>query len=148
MAWKTLDETSVLSRLTDAEVSALKTAATRAGQPDTIAEIIGQVVQDWRGLLRRHHVLAEGSTIPSEIESHVLAEIRYRLFTRLPGMKSLLDERRVEEWTEANRTKGRLKNYVFEDAIAAEATAAMPQAGIELTKSDNRIFTREKLAGL
>lgn len=148
MAWKTLDETSVLSRLTDAEVSALKTAATRAGQPDTIAEIIGQVVQDWRGLLRRHHVLAEGSTIPFEIESHVLAEIRYRLFTRLPGMKSLLDERRVDEWNEANRTKGRLKDYVFEDAIAAEATAAMPQAGIELTKVDNRIFTREKLAGL
>ena len=148
MAWKILDETSVLSRLTDAEATALKTAAVRSGQPDTIVEIIGQVIQDWRGLLRRHHVLAEGATIPSEIESHVLAEIRYRLITRLPGMKALLDERRVAEWDEANRTKGRLKDYVFEDAATAEATAATPQAGIELTEIPGRIFTRETLKGL
>ena len=148
MAWKILDETSVLSRLTDTEATALKTAATRGGQPDVVAEIIGQVVSDWRGLLRRHHVLAEGATIPSEIESHVLAEIRYRLFTRLPGMKALLDERRVAEWDEANRTKGRLKDYVFEDAPAAESAAKTPQAGVELTKVDGRIFTRETMRGL
>ena len=148
MAWKIIDETNVLSRITDAEATAVKTAAIRIGQPDAVAKIISQVIQDWRGLLRRHHVLAEGATIPAEIESHVLAEIRYRLFTRLPGMKALLDERRVAEWDEANKTKGRLKDYVFEDAATAEAAAVMPNAGIELTEIPSRIFTRETLRGL
>ena len=148
MAWITLTEMDVLSRLTDAEATAVKTAAVRSGQPDVVAKIISQCVQDWRGLLRRHHSLSDGQTIPSELESHVLAEIRYRLFTRLPGMKSLLDSLRVAEWEEANKNKGRLKDYVFEDAITAEADAATPQAGIELTEIPSRIFTRETLKGL
>jgi len=106
------------------------------------------VVNDWRGLLRRHHSLSDGQTIPFELESHVLAEIRYRLFTRLPGMKQLLDSLRVAEWEEANKTKGRLKDYVFENAVSAETATEIPQAGIEMTQIPGRIFTRETLKGL
>ena len=148
MAWIELQEMDVLSRLTDAEATALKTAATRSGQPDSVAKIIAMCIQDWRGKLRKYHVMASGQTIPSELEIHVLADIRYRLFTRLPGMKSLLDELRVEEWREANRQKASLKDSVFEDAVTAEADAQIPQSGIELTQVDSRIFTREKLKGL
>lgn len=148
MAWIPMTEMDVLSRITDAEATAVKNAAVRIGQPDAIAKIISQVVNDWRGRLRRHHALAAGPTIPSELESHVLAEIRYRLFTRLPGMKPLLDPLRVAEWEEANKVKGQLKDYVFEDAVTAEADAATPQAGIELTQLPGRLFTRETLKGL
>lgn len=148
MAWIQLTEIDVLSRLTDKEATAVKTAAVRGGQPDVVAKIISQCVQDWRGLLRRHHSLSDGQTIPSELESHVLAEIRYRLFTRLPGMKSLLDQLRVAEWEEANKTKGRLKDYVFESPAAEESASEIPQSGIELTEIPSRIFTRETLKGL
>lgn len=148
MAWIELTEMEVFSRLSDTEMEALKDSATNSEQPDVVAKIISMCVQEWRGLIRRHHAVAGGNTIPTEIEGHVLADIRYRLFTRLPGMKALLDERRVDEWEEANRTKDRLKNYVFETPVASETFAEIPQAGIEIAKVDSRLFTRERLKGL
>lgn len=148
MAWIELTEMEVLSRLANDEVEALKTAATNSEQPDVVSKIISMCVQEWRGLIRRHHAVSGGNTIPAELEGHVLADIRYRLFTRLPGMKALLDDRRVAEWDESNRTKGRLKDYVFETPDTSEATAEMPQAGIEIAKVDARIFTRESMRGL
>ena len=145
MAWIPMAEMDVLSRITDAEATAVKTAAIRIGQPDAVAKIISQCVRDWRGLLRRHHPVAAGETIPSELESHVLAEIRYRLFTRLPGMKSLLDALRVSEWEEANKTKDRLPKYSFEapaEAESIDSAAAVPDVGDPRTD-----FAPEKFDG-
>lgn len=149
MAWIQLTINDVYDRLTAPEVSALKSAATKAGQSATVVgSIISMCVQEWRGALRRHHVLAAGETVPGELEAHVLADIRYRLFTRLPGMKNLLDELRVEEWREARRVLGKLDDYVFEDAETTEEAAQIPNTGVEMVAAENRIFTREKLAGL
>lgn len=149
MAWISLTQNDVYDRLSAPELSALKTAATKSGQPATVVgSIISMCVQEWRGALRRHHVLAAGETIPAELEAHVLADIRYRLFTRLPGMKGLLDELRVEEWREARRVLGKLDEYVFEDTDTPEDAAQIPNTGVETVAFENRIFTREKLAGL
>lgn len=139
----------VYDRLSAPEVAALRTAATKSGQSATVVgNIVSMCVQEWRGALRRHHVLAAGETIPAELEAHVLADIRYRLFTRLPGMKNLLDELRVAEWREARRVIGKLGEYVFEDAGETEPDAQVPNTGVEMAAAENRIFTREKLAGL
>lgn len=147
--WIPLSINDVYDRLTAPEVSALKTSAVKSGQAATVVgSIISMCVQEWRGALRRHHRLAAGETIPSELEAHVLADIRYRLFTRLPGMKQLLDELRVEEWREARRVIGKLDEYVFEDAGEEEPDAQIPNTGVEMVAAENRIFTRRKMAGL
>lgn len=146
MAWIELAEVDVLSRLTDAEVAACKNAAVRAGQPDAISKNISMCIQEWRGAIRRHHKLADGQKIPSELEIHVLADIRYRLFTRLPGMNTFLDELRVAEWREANTVKRNLKGYVFEDAIDAEADAGgVPAPDVGEERSE---FSQENLDGV
>ncbi len=148
MAWIPLNENDVYDRLSAPEVSALKSAAIKSGQKDVIQTIINMVVQEWRGALRRYHTLNKGLTIPEELEVHVLADIRYRLFTRLPGMKTLLDELRVEEWKEARRIFRELKNMVFEDPEDPEADNTVPNTGVQVAGVEPRIMTRKKLAGL
>lgn len=147
--WTTLDLDNVYDRLSAPEVQALRTAATKSGQTATVAgNIIRMCVEEWRGALRRHHALAAGETIPSELEAHVLADIRYRLFTRLPGMKGLLDDLRVEEWREARKIIARLDEYAFETPGEEEPAGQIPNTGVETVNAENRIFTRGKMAGL
>lgn len=147
MAWITLTIDNVYDRLSQPEVNALKTAAIQKGQ-DVVTAVINMVVQEWRGALRRYHVVGKGSTIPSELETHILADIRYRLFTRLPGMKTLLDDLRVEEWKEARRVFRELDKFVFEDTDDPEDNTAVPNTGVELARVERRYFDRRKLKGL
>jgi hypothetical protein len=46
MAWISITESDVTSRLAGAEVAALKTAAIASGQTDPVAEIIEQVTDE------------------------------------------------------------------------------------------------------
>jgi hypothetical protein len=46
--------------------------------------------------------------VPDELLVHILADFRYRAFTRLPGMKGLLDDLRIEEWKRANQVRDNL----------------------------------------
>ena len=100
--WMILTADSLLSRLTAPEHEALERAAAGWGQASPLADIAHEVAEDWRGGLRRVTTLDKRTdAVPSEILIHVLADFRYRAFTRLPGMRSLLDERRVAEWERA-----------------------------------------------
>lgn len=141
--WIELNESNIYSRLSAPEVEALKGAATDRKQAAVIPEVIGMVVENWRAVLRKHHSVSIGATIPEALEVHVLADIRYRLFTRLPDMGDLLDELRVDEWKEAMRVlNSGLKNYVFDDP------PEVPGAGVEVASSSPRRFTPRKMTGL
>lgn len=124
MAWIAITEHYVKTRLAGAELNALKTAALAPGQSNPLTEIIANTVQEWRGKLRRYHALETGDTVPEELAIHVLAMIRFRLITRLPGMRSLLDENRKDEWEKANYALNHLDEYVFESPATEDATSA------------------------
>jgi hypothetical protein len=47
------------------------------------------------------------------VEVHVLADFRYRAWTRLPGMAEFLDENRVREWERACRIRDGLGKLLF-----------------------------------
>ena len=146
MAWISITEDLVKTRLTGPEVNALKSAALAAGQTGVLADVISGVVKEWRGRLRKWHTLGAGNTLPDELEHHVLAVIRYRLFTRLPAMKALLDELRVKEYDAAMKAQTELSDMAFE----APATEDTTNAGVPLpsvTKAD-REMSRDQQTGL
>lgn len=146
MAWISITEDLVKTRLTGPELTALKSAATASGQTGVLADVISGVVKEWRGRMRRWHTLAAGSTVPDELEHHVLAMVRYRLFTRLPGMKGLLDELRVREYDDVVKAQANLEDMVFEAATTPETTAAGVPAP-SFNKAE-REMSRDQQAGL
>ena len=112
--WMILTADTLLTRLTAPEHEALERAAAGWGQASPLADIAHEVAEDWRGGLRRVTTLDKrADAVPSEILIHVLADFRYRAFTRLPGMRSLLDERRVAEWDRAMAVRDALAKVSY-----------------------------------
>ncbi|MGN0886416.1 MAG: hypothetical protein ACI4RT_05390 [Candidatus Spyradenecus sp.] len=115
MAWQILTKEHLLARLSGPEHQALDTAALEWTQSDPLAEVAHEVADDWRGGLRRVTTLDKRpDAVPSEVLIHLLADFRYRAFTRLPGMQHLLDERRVAEWQRAMAIRDALAKLSYE----------------------------------
>lgn len=107
--WIKLTSDALLARVAAAEESRLRSAATRYSQSDPLAEIAQQLANEWRSGLRRVTTLDTRSDhVPDELLIHILADFRYRAYTRLPGMSELLDPLRVKEWERANNVRDNL----------------------------------------
>ena len=129
MAWKELTPERLLTRLADAEQSALAGAATAL--PAVLGDIAATVAAEWRSRLARLSPLSRRPlALPSEIEQHVLADYRYRAYTRLPGMAALLDELRVAEWERALKVMDNLEKVRIEPPEAddlPDTPSALPK---------------------
>ena len=97
----TITEDAVKTRLSAPELAALQNSALASGQTSPLAEITAGVVAEARGYIPTQYVLEEGDKVPDTFAHHVLAMIRYRLITRLPIGKQLLDEARQKEYDAA-----------------------------------------------
>ncbi len=112
--WIILTTDYLLSRVTAPEKAALDTAARDPRQASALAEIAPQIASQWRGKIGRWATLDKRpAAVPDELLIDLLADFRYRAFTRLPGMKSLLDELRVREWDRAMKTLDNLKDFAI-----------------------------------
>lgn len=136
--WMILTADSLLSRLSAPEHEALDRAAAGWGQVSPLAAIAHEVAEDWRGGLRRVTTLDKrADAVPSEILLHILADFRYRAFTRLPGMRTLLDERRVAEWERAMAVRDALAKVSYqppdEENREPEETVTLPTPQISVT---------------
>src|SRR4051812_45622795 len=100
MAWITLTEAGVLTKLSGPELTALKSAALQAGQSNPLPEVITQILGEVRGYVAAAKLVQLGpdDTIPAELELPALNRIRFELATRLPVASLLTDARK-----EANR---------------------------------------------
>ena len=115
MAWTSITAATLLSRVSGPEKTALETAALATGQTGVLDDIAAMVRADWRGGLRLVTAVDTDATkLPPELLVHVLADFRYRAFTRLPGMRSLLDEARVREWERAMKARDSLAKNSYE----------------------------------
>lgn len=136
--WQILTKDDLLSRLSGPEHKALDTVALDWAQEDPLAEIVREVAEEWRGALRRATTIDKRpGALPSEVLIHVLADIRYRAWTRLPNMARFLDERRVAEWQRAMAIRDALHKLSYEapdpeHAEAADAVAT-PLPKVEVT---------------
>lgn len=137
--WKILTKDDLLARLAGPEHQALDTAAIDWTQEDPLAEIAHEVADEWRGGLRRVTTLDKRTdAVPSEILIHILADFRYRAWTRLPGMEGLLDERRVAEWERAMEVRDALAKFSYEppeeENLEEVGRVAVPLPSIHVTR--------------
>lgn len=107
MAWILITEALVRTKLTDAEMSALLAVSLPDGV--TGVEILEQEIANTTAEVRGYvagnpqNTLGAGATIPEELMDDALVILRYKVFTRAPNMKRLLDELRVKEYDAAKR---------------------------------------------
>lgn len=154
--WITPTLAQCQQRITGAEWSALSRAALQSGQDgEAMAQdVITTQVHRIRGRVgaRADNQLGEAGTIPDELLSAFLALWVHDFITRLPGMKMLLDERRVKA---AEVAESELR-HVSEGKIklVQPVTAAAPemQAGggstIGLVSKPKRKVTQSGMSGL
>lgn len=110
--WIDLTPDLLLRRVTAPERDALASAAADPSQTGVLADTAAMVAADWRAGLRR--ICAPDSRplrVPDELLNHILADFRYRAFTRLPGMDQLLDALRVREFDRAMEVRDSLAKW-------------------------------------
>ena len=94
MSWFLLSSETLQPKVNGPELSALRAAALRGGHPDPLQEILSEVVQEIRGYVAAGgFALGPAGSIPENLLGAALAMIRYRLYTRLPGARSITDAR-------------------------------------------------------
>jgi hypothetical protein len=156
MPWTTPTLTQCQERLSGPEWSALSRAAKSAEQDgeDMAQVVINNTVTRIRGRVsaRPENQLGPTGTIPDELMSCFLALWVYDIISRLPGMKSLLDERRVEAWKNAESelrhvAEGKIK-LVQPAAPASPELQASGSSTMQVVSSTPRRVTRSNVSGL
>ena len=138
--WIKLTPESLLSRVTGGEASALASAALKAGQANALEETAANVANEWRGGLRRVTLVDKrDGYVPDELLVHMLADFRYRAYTRLPGMAELLDALRVDEWRRANTVRDTLIKISIRppDAENAESVEVSGKPGPSISEPES-----------
>jgi hypothetical protein len=137
--WLPLTPATLLSRLSEPEKQALDSVAVSFDQSAPLDAIALEIANEWRGGLRRVVVCDyRAGYIPDEILIHVLADYRYRAFTRLPNMRRYLDENRIEEWRRANTVRDNLQkvSIAAPDADYAESSESSGKPGPSISDAD------------
>lgn len=131
MAWIELAAADIQEKISSDEYEAITEASLPDGVtgPEIVTAEIGRTVAMVRGYVAANaqNLLGSGEMIPEELSDAALCILRHKVFTRIPGMKRLLDEGRVREYEDALRqlkdvAAGRFK-------LVAAATPAEDQAG-------------------
>ena len=142
--WTPLTASTLVSRVSGPEAARLASAARASGQDNALDEIAVQIAGEWRGGLRRVTVCdSRAGYVPSEMLMHILADFRYRAYTRLPGMGELLDDRRVDEWRRANQVRDNLHKVSIAPPADdyAETSAQSGRAGPAIADPEaNRVL--------
>ncbi len=135
------------------EWPALSNAAKAEGQDaDELAEkLISVQVNRIRGRVPQSMPLGAAGTIPDELESAFFALWVYEFITKLPKMKSLLDELRVKAYDRAfdelkELSLGRI--HVVPPITAAADEEQAVAGGVAVVSQTERWASREKLGGL
>lgn len=144
MAWITPTLTLCKTRLTGAEWNSISSAAKASSQvaDDMAQQVIDTQVTRIRGRVPSGVLLGEAGTIPDEVLGAFLALWVYEFITRLPAMKSLLDDLRVKSWENANSelrdlATGKINLVPPVDAAPSTEQAAGP--GVEVAQPSRTI---------
>ena len=149
MAWIELTEAHLGERLAAAELAALQTAAAGA-YGNTVPDVLASVVAEVRGRIaaNKSNSLGDAGTIPEELKAAALAIARWRILSRLPGMKALQDEARRSEYADAQAllaavAKGEFAVEQPETPIEADV-GGVPDPSVGDERTD---FARDKFDG-
>jgi hypothetical protein len=153
MSWITFNAALIAERMAGPELLAIKTAAIADDQDGdelvaAVAERVCSTVRGYIGACAKNSLGAE-DTLPAELIDAALALAVHNIITRLPGMASMLDERRDANREEALALLRDVAACKF--AIIAPETEAeeQPASGrIETLNAPRRQFTRDSMRGV
>ncbi|WP_397379592.1 phage protein Gp36 family protein [Prosthecobacter sp.] len=155
MAWNTIIIDDVKGVVSASEYNSITTASLPDGKTGTqlVEEVISNAIAEARGYIAAEasNVLGIEGTVPDELRATLLVIVRYRIFTRLPKMKALLDDLRVKEYDEAMRKLRDVSAGNFK--LVQPVTPAEPaqQAGggsVGLVSKGKKRMRRENTGGL
>ncbi len=154
MAWTTPTLDLCKGRLTGPEWNSLSSAAKNTGQTaeGLAQEAVDAIVTEIRGRIPKRIRRGPDGTIPDEITRAFLALWVYDFITRIPGMKSLLDDLRVKAYENANITLREMASDKLQIVPPTDPAPQIEQAAgpfIEVARPGTvNTMTREQLDGL
>lgn len=149
MAWITITEDDVITKLSGPEKAAMNSAALQTLQTAPLPEIIGQVTREIRGYVAAcaRNTLGDGQTIPDELLGTAISRIRFELATRLPVTSLVTEDRR-----RANESAITLLRDVArcDFAIVAPASPSGDEVGAQSPQwsAPDRQFSRGQQDGI
>jgi hypothetical protein len=145
MAWIPITEAKILTKVSGAELSALRAAALGAGQADPVAEIITQITDEIHGYIPAHITRGAADTIPSRLLGAALDRVVWEIMKRPAA--SIVDDANGSR-AKANAAAIRLFERVQEGAFAIEDPATGESATGAGTQTVNAPVPREDFNGL
>lgn len=150
MAWVTITEANLLTRISGPELSAIRAAALGAGQADPVAETIKNTVMYVRGRVAacKQNTLGAGQTIPEELMQQALALIVVAFMDRAAG---LMIDANGQRKRDAERAEEILKDVaacefaVEQPATPSTQVISSPEPSISANEPG---FTRDEQDGV
>lgn len=151
MAWITLTEARLKTRISGTELEAFRAAALGAGQADPVAAVLADITRQVRGYVAgcARNQLGAAGTIPDELESAALDLAIIPVMTRAGG--TLLDPKGARK-DAADKAREMLRDVaacrlaIEQPATVSDEVTAAPS--VEIVRSQPRRVSRDKVNGL
>lgn len=117
---------------------------------EIVADEIANTTNEVRGYVGgfRENTLGDGATIPDELKDTALVILRHKVFTRIPGLKRLLDDGRVREYDNAITRLKDVARGLFRIVQPATASEDQPSGQtMVVVRSTARKHSRETWGG-
>lgn len=150
MAWRSITEADLLTKISGAELSSLRTAVLASGQADPVPAAIGQVVDECRGYIAActNNTLGEGATVPEKLIGSCVAKIIIEIMTRVAGTVIDPEGARARSATAATRLFERVASCGFAVEAPETATSEKLPSPSPSIKARRRHFTRADQEGI
>lgn len=146
--WITPNPESLKTVLTGKEYDLVQNAAKADGQSDPLPEIVQRIVRLIRGKVAAGgNKIADGQTIPDELEDAFLAIYRFNALTRFPNLKGLLDDARKEAKKDALALLDSVSAGKMQIEAPEEVTAEVIGQPGPTWSARTRVLSREQQNG-
>jgi hypothetical protein len=113
MSWSTITQSDLKTKLSGPEYTALTAAVLSSGQPDPVALVIANVVNEIRGFIAGADFhLGPAETLPSRLLDTALTIVAWRAALRL-NIAQMLSDNRKAEYNRAMDLLGKLSDGNF-----------------------------------
>jgi hypothetical protein len=150
MAWITPTEAHVLTRISSAELEAVRNAVLADGQADPVAETLEQTIDEVRGYIAGNpkNVLGPALSIPEKLLAATLSIFVPRFLSRPGGTAIDPEGERAKQRDAAIRLLERVSEDKFGIEEPTETTDEKPFVQTPRYISRKRDFTRNRQSGL
>lgn len=130
MAWTTVTPNHLKKKLAKSEFELLSNLDKDNTEGSIIADLISYWINAWRQQCRKVGPIdPRDGYVPDSIVVHLLAQVRYEAWTRMPNSGGPgLDDRRVKEYDRANHVFDNIEKYALDPVEVEPVDPEDPEA--------------------